>query len=193
MASHWAPYGDLRKFLGAPVDAKGHKKAASGPHSVSNVVSNAIAWNTSGKQIQAIDHLRWHLDWFMQAAQQAWRPRVDILISFYTMSVAEFKVLQGGANCARIRAIWDRAGIYGDIRSGCRVHPVRWGVEITFLDLFGFLFDRFGIIFHRFGIILGSIWDNFGIVSACFWDNFETLWDHFGSTLGRLINFLGPI
>ena len=42
MASHWGPYGDLRRRLGAPVGAKGHKKAGSGPHSASNEVNGAI-------------------------------------------------------------------------------------------------------------------------------------------------------
>ena len=42
LASHWGPYGDLRRRLGAPVGAKGHKKAGSGPHSASNEVNGAI-------------------------------------------------------------------------------------------------------------------------------------------------------
>ena len=41
LASHWAPYGHLRRRLGAPVGAKGHKKAGSGPHTVSNAVNSA--------------------------------------------------------------------------------------------------------------------------------------------------------
>ena len=37
------PYGGLRRRLGAPVAAQGHKKADAGPHSVSNAVKSATA------------------------------------------------------------------------------------------------------------------------------------------------------
>ena len=43
--SHWVPYGHLQRRLDAPVGAKGHKKAGSGSHSVSNAVNSATVDN----------------------------------------------------------------------------------------------------------------------------------------------------